>query len=63
MLNNEKQDKIDKLRKQVKRYDDKGYKDTAAHIMLARLLGEYPAEGVSPRNAKKAAQEKIEHGE
>ena len=62
MPNNEKQNKIEKLRKQVKRYEDKGYKDTAAHIMLARLLGEYPAEGVSPRNAKKVVQEKIEHG-
>ena len=53
MPNKEKQ--IEKLRKQVARFEAKGRKDTAAHIMLARLLK--PVEGVTPRNAKKVTQE------
>ena len=46
---------IEKLKKQVARYEAKGRYDTAAHKMLARLL--QPVEGVTPRNTKKVKQE------
>lgn len=59
---NDKEKLIEKLKKQVKRFEEKGYMDTAAHQMLANLLKE-SAEGVSPRNAKKAKQETINNGE
>ena len=61
MLNKSK--KIEKLRKQVAQYERKGYKNTAAHIMLAKLLVDNPVDGVPVRNAKKAVQEKITNGE
>lgn len=51
----EKEKQIAKLRKQVEQYERKGYKNTAAHIMLDRLLN--LPEAVSPRNAKKAKSE------
>jgi hypothetical protein len=50
---------IEKLRKQVEQFERKGYFDTAAHIMLARLLGKNPPEAVSPQNAKKAKTEAV----
>lgn len=53
MPNNEKQ--IEKLQKQVKRFEEKGYTDTAAHQMLNNLL--HPVEGVTPRNTKKVNKE------
>ena len=59
MPNNDKQ--IEKLRKQVKRFEEKGYTDTAAHQMLANLLKE-SAEGVSLRSTKKVKQEITENG-
>lgn len=46
---------IAKLKKQVEQYERKGYKDTAAHQVLASLLKS--PEAVSPRNAKKGAVE------
>jgi len=58
MPNNETQNKIEKLRKQVKRFEEKGYSDTAAHQMLSNLLAEQPADGVPVRSADKAKQEK-----
>lgn len=51
----EREKQIEKLKKQVEQYERKGYKDTAAHVMLDRLLN--PPEAVSPRNAKKAKAE------
>ncbi len=46
---------IEKLKRQVKRFEEKGYYDTAAHEMLKRLL--HSDEGVTPRNTKKVKQE------
>jgi hypothetical protein len=57
MQNKEKQ--IEKLRRQVRRFEDKGYFDTAAHQMLANLL---KSEGGEPPETRKAKQEKITHG-
>ena len=54
-----KKERIEKLRRQVKRFEDKGYKDTAAHQMLANLLKS--DDGVPVRNAT-AKQEKKSHG-
>ena len=59
MPNNEKL--IEKLKKQVAQYEAKGYKNTAAHQILANL--QKSADGVPVRNTKKVQQEKIEHGE
>lgn len=53
---------IEKLQKQVKRFEEKGYMDTAAHQMLENLLKEHPAEGVFPRNTEKVKQEKLQNG-
>jgi len=58
-----KEQQIEKLRKQVKRFEEKGYKDTAAHQMLVNLLKENSADGVSIRSAKKVKQEKDEDDE
>lgn len=56
----EKEKRIEKLKKQVEQYERKGYTDTAAHQVLASLLGESkPVEGVNPRNAKKAKVEDV----
>ena len=46
---------IEKLRKQVARFEAKGYTNTAAHIMLERLL--QPVEDKIPRNTKKVNKE------
>ena len=59
MQNKEKQ--IEKLKKQVKRFEDKGYFDTAAHQMLANLLKDSD-EGVSPRNTETVKQENKKNG-
>jgi len=48
---------IEKLKQQVKRFEEKGYFDTAAHQMLANLLKKDSVEGVSPRNTDKVKQE------
>lgn len=56
-------EQIEKLKKQVAKYEAKGYTDTAAHQVLANLLKEHPAEGVPFRNAKKAKQENLNNGE
>lgn len=53
-----KSKEIEKLRKQVKQYERKGYTDTAAHTMLAKLLADNPVDGVPVRNTKKVIQEK-----
>lgn len=55
MPNNDKEKQIEKLKKQVKRFEEKGYMDTAAHQMLKNLL--HPEEGVIPRNTKKVNKE------
>ena len=47
--------RIEKLRKQVARYEAKGYVNTAAHQLLARELK--LVEAVKPRNTKKVIQE------
>lgn len=59
---NDKDRQIEKLKKQVKRFEEKGYTDTAAHKMLANLLKD-SAEGVSLRSTKKVKQETTENGE
>lgn len=50
---------IQKLKAQIARYEAKGYKDTAAHQVLARMLKKQPkpVEDVIPRNTKKVKQE------
>lgn len=48
-------EQIEKLQKQVKRFEEKGYTNTAAHQMLNNLL--HPVEGVTPRNTKKVNKE------
>lgn len=53
---------IEKLKAQVKRFEDKGYTDTAAHQMLANLLKKDSVEGVSPRSTGKVKQETKEDG-
>jgi hypothetical protein len=57
MLNDEQKRLKEKLLKQVKRYEEKGYTDTAAHTVLANLLKAESDEGVNPRNTKKVKQE------
>jgi len=52
-MQNKKQ--IEKLQKQVKQYEAKGYFDTVTHQMLANLLKS--VEGVSPRSTDKVKQE------
>lgn len=59
MQNKAKQ--IEKLKKQVKRFEDKGYFDTAAHQMLANLLKD-SAEGVPPRSTAPVKQENVKNG-
>lgn len=53
----EKEKRIEKLKRQVARFEAKGYKDTAAHEALRSLLN--PLEAVSPRSAKKAKPEDL----
>lgn len=49
---------IEKLKQQVARYEAKGYKNTAAHIMLERLQSKkHPVAGVSSGTPKKVKQE------
>lgn len=59
MLNDEQLRMKSKLEKQVRRFEEKGYMDTAAHQVLARLLEaeKQSAEGIIPRNTKKVKQE------
>lgn len=59
MLNDEQLRMKSKLEKQVRRFEEKGYMDTAAHQVLARLqeAEKQPAEGIIPRNTKKVKQE------
>ena len=59
MLNNEQKRLKEKLEKQVKRFEEKGYTDTAAHQVLTSLqkADKQPAEGVSLRSTKKVKQE------
>lgn len=54
----EKEKRIEKLKRQVERFEAKGYTETAAHIELERLLN--PPEAVSPRNTKKVKPEEKE---
>ena len=61
MLNDEQKRQKEKLEKQVKRFEEKGYFDTVAHVLLARLQ-EHSVEGVTPRNTKKVKQE-VANGE
>lgn len=56
-MQSEKERQIEKLKKQVARFEAKGYHDTAAHKMLAALLN--PDDGVTVRNSK---QEKPNNG-
>ena len=56
-MDEEREREIAKLREQVRRFDEKGYKNTAAHIMLARYLGENLPEAVSPQNAEQVKPE------
>ena len=58
MLPTHKERLIEKLKRQVERFEAKGYTDTAAHVALARLLN--PPEAVSPRNTKKVKPEEKE---
>jgi len=60
MQNKEKERQIEKLKRQVRQFEAKGYTDTAAHQMLANLLKS--ADGVSVRSAPVAKQEKKEDG-
>lgn len=55
--------RIEKLTRQVRRFEEKGLFDTAAHEVLANLLKaqKQPVEGVTPRNVGRGAQE-TEHG-
>lgn len=54
-----KEEQIEKLRRQVKRFEEKGYFDTAAHQMLANLL---KSAGGEPPETRKAKQEKPVNG-
>ena len=58
MLPTPKERLIEKLKRQVERFEAKGYTDTAAHVALARLLN--LPEAVSPRNTKKVKPEEKE---
>jgi hypothetical protein len=59
MLNDEQKRQKAKLEAQVRRYEAKGYMDTVAHLLLARLqqAEKQTDEGVTPRNTKKVKQE------
>ena len=59
MLNDEQLRMKSKLEKQVRRFEEKGYTDTAAHQVLARLqeAEKQSAESITPRNTKKVKQE------
>lgn len=57
MLNEEQTRLKNKLIKQVQRYEEKGYTDTAAHSVLASLLKTESAGGVPAKNTKKVKQE------
>lgn len=59
MLNDEQKRLKEKLERQVRRYEEKGYADTAAHVALARLLEteKQSVEGVTPRNTRRVKQE------
>lgn len=51
-------EQIEKLKKQVERYEAKGYKDTAAHQMLASLQKKkQPAAGATPQKRQQVKQE------
>jgi len=54
-MQNDNERLIEKLKKQVKRFEEKGYTNTAAHQALRNLLN--PVEGVTPRNTKKVSKE------
>ena len=51
------QNDIEKLKRQVEKYEAKGYFDTAAHQMLKRLLEKKTEEGVSLGTPKKVKTE------
>ena len=57
MLNDEQKRLKEKLLRQVQRYEEKGYTDTAAHSILASLLKIESAGGVPAKNTKKVKQE------
>lgn len=61
MLNDEQLRMKSKLQAQVKRFEEKGYFDTAAHQVLARLLEaeKQSAEDITPRNTRKVKQEAV----
>lgn len=58
-MQNEIDKQIEKLRKQVERYEAKGYFNTAAHEMLANLLKPQAANRPKRENAK---QENLTNG-
>jgi hypothetical protein len=57
MLNNEQKAFKERLLQQVKRYEEKGYMNTAAHTCLSLLLTAESEGGVPAKNTKKVKQE------
>lgn len=59
MLNDEQKRLKSKLERQVRRFEEKGYTDTAAHQVLARLQKAeiQSVEGIIPRKPQRVKQE------
>ena len=55
----EKQQQLDALRYQVKRFEDKGLTDTAAHESLARLEAEL---GLIPARKNEGTKDEVNDG-
>ena len=53
---------IEKLKRQVKRAEEKGNFNSAHHQVLAGYLQGQPVEGVTPRNTRRGDKEAVKNG-